>query len=68
MKKITDISYDHRVHVQTLYARIRSRSIPVEIDSNGYYCIRDEYLGELLRKGAIGRPRKKALDNKEEIK
>ena len=62
MKKITDISYDNRIHVQTLYQRIRRRKIPVEIDSDGNYCIDEKYVPELLRKGVRGRPRKEILD------
>ncbi len=58
MKKITDISYDNRVHVQTLYQRLRARKIPVVLDEGGSYAVEEEYIPELLRKGQMGRPRK----------
>jgi hypothetical protein len=57
MKKITEISYDERVHVQTLYQRIRTRGIPVVIDEDGSYAVEEKYIPELLRPGQMGRPR-----------
>jgi predicted site-specific integrase-resolvase len=57
MKRITDISYDNRVNVQTLYQRIRVRDIPVVLDSEGNYCVEDEHIDELLRVAKQGRPR-----------
>ena len=58
MKKITDISYDERVHVQTLYQRIRTRGIPIVLDEDGNYAVEEKDVPELLRQGQMGRPRK----------
>lgn len=65
MKKITDISYDNRVHVQTLYQRIRTRGIPIVLDENGHYAVEEKYIPEVLRIGQAGRPRKKGIDTEE---
>ncbi len=54
MKSVAEISYENKVHVQTLYQRINVRDIPVKI-VGGRYMIDEADIPRLLEAGVVGR-------------
>jgi superfamily I DNA/RNA helicase len=56
MKSVAEISYENKVHIQTLYQRINVRDIPVKI-VGGRYMVDEADIPRLLEAGTVGRRR-----------
>jgi hypothetical protein len=62
MRKVTDISFDYRVPLQTLYRRLRDRDIPTVLDADNQLAVEEEHIPLLLEVKRKGRKSNKAKE------